>query len=139
MFNNLDLKNITDNKQFWRNVKLVLLDKISESSKTTLVNNNRILSDDREICDIFNKFFVNVIPNLSIPEFTNSDNLHEHVIGDSVQSILYKYRNHPSIIKIKEKCESREKFVFSFISENEIRNLLRYLNARKSSQKSDLK
>ena len=137
MFNNLDLKNITDNKQFWRNVKLVLLDKISESSKTTLVNNNRILSDDREICDIFNKFFVNVIPNLNIPEFTNSDNLHEH--GDSVQSILYKYRNHPSIIKIKEKRESREKFVFSFVSENEIRNLLRYLNARKSSQKSDIK
>ena len=85
MFNNLDLKNITDNKQFWRNVKLVLLDKISESSKTTLVNNNRILSDDREICDIFNKFFVNVIPKLNIPEFANSDNLHEHVIGDSVQ------------------------------------------------------
>ena len=139
MFNNLDLKNITDNKQFWRNVKLVLLDKISESSKTTLVNNNRILSDDREICDIFNKFFVNVIPNLNIPEFTNSDNFHEHVIGDSVQSILYKYRNHPSIIKIKEKRESREKFVFSFVSENEIRNLLRYLNARKSSQKSDIK
>ena len=139
MFNNLDLKNITDNKQFWRNVKLVLLDKISESSKTTLVNNNRILSDDREICDIFNKFFVNVIPNLNIHEFTNSDNLHEHVIGDSVQSILYKYRNHPSIIKIKEKRESREKFVFSFVSENEIRNLLRYLNARKSSQKSDIK
>ena len=120
-------------------MKLVLLDKISESSKTTLVNNNRILSDDREICDIFNKFFVNVIPNLNIPEFTNSDNLHEHVIGDSVQSILYKYRNHPSIIKIKEKCESREKFVFSFVSENEIRNLLRYLNARKSSQKSHIK
>ena len=139
MFNNLDLKNITDNKQFWRNVKLVLLDKISESSKTTLVNNNRILSDDMEICDIFNKFFVNVIPNLNIPEFTNSDNLHEHVIGDSVQSILYKHRNHPSIIKIKEKRESREKFVFSFVSENEIRNLLRYLNARKSSQKSDIK
>ena len=61
-------------------MKLVLLDKISESSKTTLVNNNRILSDDREICDIFNKFFVNVIPNLNIPEFTNSDNLHEHVL-----------------------------------------------------------
>ena len=86
----------------------------------------------------FLTIFVNVVPNLNIPEFTGSDNLHEHVIGDSVQSILYKYRNRPSIIKIKEKRESGEKFVFSFVSEYEIGNLLRNLNARKSSQKNDI-
>ena len=134
-YNNLDLRNITDNKQFWRNVKPLLSDKISESSKITLVNNNRIVSDDREICNIFNEFFVNVVPNLNIPEFTGSENLHEHVIADSVQSILYKYRNHPSIINIKERRESSEKFIFSFVSENEIGKLLRNLKVRKSSQK----
>ena len=117
-------------------MKPVLSDKISESSKITLVNNNLAVYDDREICDIFNKFFVNVVPNLNIPEFTGSDNL--HVIGDSVQPILHKYRNHPSIIKIKEKRESSEKFVFIYVSENEIRNLLRKLNARKLSEKSDI-
>ena len=68
-------------------MKPLLSDKISQSSKIALVNNNRIVSDDREICDIFNKFFANVVPNLHIPEFTGSDNLHEHVIGDSVQSV----------------------------------------------------
>ena len=135
-YNNLDLKIITDNKQFWKNVKPLLSDKISKSSKTTLVNNNRIVSDYRGICDIFNTFFVNVVPNLNILEFTGSDNLHEHVIGDSVQSILYKYRNHPSIIKIKEKRDSNDKFVFSFVSENQIGNLSRNLNRRKSSQKN---
>ena len=109
-------------------MKPLLSDKISESSKVRLVNNNRILSDNREICDIFNKFFVNVEPHLNIPEFIGSDNLHKHVIGDSVQSILYQYRNHPSN-RIKGKRESSEKFVFSFVSENEIRNLLRNLNA----------
>ena len=62
--------------------------RISESSKISLVNNNRIVSGDREICDIFNKLFVNVVPNLNIPKFNGSDNLHEHVIGDSVQSIV---------------------------------------------------
>ena len=111
------------------NVKPLLSDKFSESSKITLVNNNRIVSD--EICDIFNKFFVNVVPNLNILEFTGSDNLHEHAIDDSNRSILYKYRNHLSIIKIKEKRESSE------TSENEIGNLLRNLNAQKSSQKGD--
>ena len=83
-YNNLSLKNITDNKQFWRNVKPLLSDKISESRKITLVNNNRIVSDDREISDILTNFFVNVVPNLNIPEFTGSDNLHKHVICDSV-------------------------------------------------------
>ena len=62
--------------------------RISESSKISLVNNNRIVSGDRETCDIFNKLFVNVAPNLNIPEFNGTDNLHEHVIGNSVQSIV---------------------------------------------------
>ena len=62
--------------------------RISESSKISLVSNNRIVSDDKEISDIFNKLFVNVVPNLNIPEFNGSDNLHEHVIGDSFQSIV---------------------------------------------------
>ena len=119
-------------------MKPLLSDKISESSKITPVNNNSIVSDDREICHIFNKCFVNVVPNLNFPEFTGSDNLHNYVIGDSVQSILYKYENHPSIVKIKEKRESSKKFAFSFVSENETGSLLRNLNARKSSQKSDM-
>ena len=63
-------------------MKRLSSDKISESSKITLVNNNRIASDDREICDIFYKFFVNVVHNLKFSEFTGSDNLHEHIIGD---------------------------------------------------------
>ena len=67
------------------------MDKISESSKITLVNNNHIVSDDRETCDIFNKFFANAAPNLNIPKFTGTDSLHEHVTGDSVQSFLHKY------------------------------------------------
>ena len=32
-----------------------------------LVNNNRIVSDNLEICDIFNNSFVNVVPNLKSP------------------------------------------------------------------------
>ena len=47
--NNLDLNSMIDNKQFWRNVKPLLLDKISKSSKITVMNNNRIVSDDRNL------------------------------------------------------------------------------------------
>ena len=137
-YNNLDLNNITDDKQFWRNVKPLLSDKNSESSKITLVNNNRIVLMTEKSVTFSTNFFVNVVPNLNIPEFTGSDNLHEHVIGGSVQSILYKYRNYRSIIKIKERRESSGKFVFSLVSENEIGKFLRNLNARKSSQKSDM-
>ena len=85
-FNNLRSKNLTDNKgnkQLRRNVKRLLSDKISESSKITLVNNNRIASDDREICDLFYNFFVNVVHNLKFSKFTGSDiNYREHIIGD---------------------------------------------------------
>ena len=35
-YNNLDLRNITDNKKFWKNVKPLLSDKISEAVKLRL-------------------------------------------------------------------------------------------------------
>ena len=65
-YNNLDLKNITDNKLFWKTVKPFLSDKGSKGSKITLIDDNKnIVSDDHNKRDgISNRFEISNRINL---------------------------------------------------------------------------
>ena len=64
---NLNEKDLTDNKQFWRTVKPLFSDKIKSSEKITLVEkretldmdgniDNEVVNDDVKIAEIFNRF-----------------------------------------------------------------------------------
>ena len=72
--NNTD---ITDNKTFWRKVKPLFTDKVQTKSKITLIEKKvvsnqgnkvieteEIISEDKAIAEVFNKFFINILPNL---------------------------------------------------------------------------
>ena len=58
-FNGLNMKQVSDNKLFWKSVKPFFNDKGSNSSKVTLVEENNI-SDEEEIANIMNNYFINV-------------------------------------------------------------------------------
>ena len=77
---NLNDKNLTNNKQFWRTVKPLLSDQIKSSEKITLVEqretlytygniDDEIVNDDVKIAEIFNRFFSNAVKDLKIPCF----------------------------------------------------------------------
>ena len=50
-YKNLNLKNITDNKLFWKTIKPFLSDKSTHASQITLVQNNNIVSDEKDISE----------------------------------------------------------------------------------------
>ena len=50
-FNSLNMKQVSDNKLFWKSVKQFSNDKGSNSSKITLVEENNIISDEEEIAN----------------------------------------------------------------------------------------
>ena len=62
----LDIKNITDNKLFWKTIKALLSEKCAYTSKISLVHNDNDISDDKELEDTFNKFFEHTVDNLGI-------------------------------------------------------------------------
>ena len=77
-YNNLNICDVTDNKTFWRKVKLVS-EKVNLQTKLLLVEKGNYLSDpeisseiekviseDMEIAETFNEFFVNIVPSLKI-------------------------------------------------------------------------
>ena len=53
---NLDLKQFTDNKTFWQNMKPFLSDENKATEKITLVSDDKIFFDDLKITEKFRAF-----------------------------------------------------------------------------------
>ena len=127
-FNNISTRDITDNKTFWKTVKPLFTDKIQTKSKTTLIEkkvvsgvgqeqivSEKVISEDQAVAEVFNKFFINIVLNLKIPTNHNYDT-DFLVTNDQVANALNTFRNHPSIIMIKNKRKANQ--CFSFWSSN---------------------
>ena len=86
-FEKLSIKEIGDNKTFWKTVRPYFSDKDNKSSKITLVENNIVIADEKSVAELINKDFINV---------TESLNLKAPIINttDDIQSFTKNYDNH---------------------------------------------
>ena len=57
-FNNLAIKKITDNRTFWKNVVPLFSNKFSKSEKINSTEGDKTISNDDELCRVFNNFFL---------------------------------------------------------------------------------
>ena len=99
---NLDISKVTDNRAFWKIKKVKMSDRVKICSKFTLVQSEKILSQDTEITKTFNKYFKN-ITILNIP---NNQSLSSRMCsseGDTITGIIVRYKKHPSINFTKSK------------------------------------
>ena len=55
--NNLDNRNVTDNKLFWRTVKPFFSDKGPMRQKIPLIENDKTIGKNKDISEIFSNFF----------------------------------------------------------------------------------
>ena len=127
---NLDLKNYTDNKKFFDTMK-PLFSKSVGKQKITLVENNDIITDDKEVAEKFNDYFIATVSSLAITEnkalLTDVSN-----ISDPVARAVKKFENHPSILDIKKNVNLTSSFAFSEVGAAEILTEINDLNDKKS-------
>ena len=93
-YSNLDERNVTDNRKFWKTVKPFLSDKIVSTQKIILVESDKIISNTAQI---LNTFLSNIVSNLKIPEYVENNPISGN-IKDPILKLIVKYRNHPSIL-----------------------------------------
>ena len=62
------LKELTDNKTFWKTIIPLFTKRPLKGGKINLIENGKNISNDTELCDIFNGFFSNIIFELDIPK-----------------------------------------------------------------------
>ena len=133
---NLNEGNVADNKQFWRAVKPLLSDKVKSSEKITLVEEEEIINEDGENVEILNTFFSNAIKTLKITEYQETDSLASN-ISYPIFKVILKYRNHPSIVAIKN-LNKASRFDFSRVSVQDVVKEIKKLSTRKATQYTDL-
>ena len=131
-YNKLDINLVTDNRKFWKTVKPALSDKCQSNNKIVLVEDDEIISDDTEVAEIFNSFFVTVEESLGIKE--NNDNISgTEGILDPIEKSIQKYSNHPSILRIKNRFVNADSFTFNPVSLEEMGTEIKRLNPKKAT------
>ena len=64
---------VADNKKFWTAVKPLFSDKVKLRNKITLIEDENIFSEDKEVAEKLNIFFINAVTNLNIQGFDTTD------------------------------------------------------------------
>ena len=59
-FNNLNVKDVYENKRFWKTMKSFFTDKTKNSNNIILNENFQTMWEDEKMCKIFNTYFTNV-------------------------------------------------------------------------------
>ena len=136
-YSSLDIKSLTDNKKFWSTMKPFLSNKVNTSSKITLVENESIISNDNDVASAFQNFFDNAVSSLNlscdnafVSETTNFKN--------PIDIAIEKFKNHPSIIAIKNNVSLSHLFHFDNIEGDAILKEINDLDSKKNGTHNDI-
>ena len=118
---------VTQNKLFWKTVKLFFSDKGNYGANIKLVD-EEVLQNDSEIAEKSNEFFKNAVSTLGITENYFVINEEYKNVSDPVQRATVKFESHPSISLIKNKITNGNNFKFEPVELSDIELEIRLLN-----------
>ena len=136
-YNNLDLKIFEDNKKFWKSVKPLFSNKQNAlQNNIIIVEKDTITSEDSEVAEKLNNFFIEAVESLEIEGF--APDFDDGIQPTNIDEIINKYARHPSILKIKGNIQVEEKFIFNNISPNDFKQNICKLDPKKASIENDI-
>ena len=126
-YKNLDLIVIND-KKFWKTMEPLFSDKHTNSRNITLIDGEKIISNDTEVAEIMNGFFSDAVSTLGIKGYQTGLS---NVGADKINDVITKFKDHPSILKIKQRVQIKDTFTFSMTNVDEIMTEINNLNINK--------
>ena len=93
----MNVKNITDNKKFWKTVRSNVSSKKPINENISLWEKNRLITDEKSIAKLFNDYFTSVIKHLHI-ERKEFDSKNVKFSNNAVLLAVHKFQNHPNIV-----------------------------------------
>ena len=128
------------NKEFWKTIKPFLTNKgCLENSDIMLINDDEMVTDDKTLAKTFNEHYINIVERSSglkpeKMEFYNP----LHTSRNILHSIIDRYKNHPSILKIKSEVSSKSCSDRNFsrnilVTSDEVEKMLKFLNSKKAA------
>ena len=106
-----------------------------------MIEDETVISENSADAEILNNYFIDVIENLEIEHYNEiKDN--EYIGSNNgrkeIETKITKYKNHSSILKIKEHIKVTEKFTFSKPTHNDLDVHLISLNPKKTAVENDI-
>ena len=106
-----------------------------KNERITLAENNKVVSGESKLVEIFNKYFGNIVQNLGIDGLTNTSSDNDAV---TIRQAIEKYQNHPSIKVIRENIDTTNNFSFELINPECISKIINNLDTSKVTQEGDI-
>ena len=132
-YNNFNVKNVTDNKHFWKTIKSNFTDKVLQDEKIVLVEDDKVITAETDLAKIFKGHFENIVERLHIERPCKVD-----LDREPVANAIKNFSQHPSILKIKENTNSSACFSFRSVSKEDLLYQLKSLDPAKATQKCDI-
>ena len=134
-FSNLNEKQITDNKRFWKTVKPFLSNKVQSSERINLTDeNDSLVTYCGKVAKELNSFFSSVVKNLNIPSYESCDPLSDNIDHPTMKGIV-KWRNYPSILTVISQHKNRPKFSLILFRKNMLLKKYKCWTLQKLSKK----
>ncbi len=131
-FRTLDPKKLEMNRNFFTTFKPFFSTKYSPAERILLIENNEIISDNSNISEIMNEYFTNITNTMDIKQWPEPDATDE--FDNDVDRAVKKYRNHPSIKKIKSFYgDHNDKFEFVHSTTDDVVSEISKLDSSKCS------
>ena len=126
---------IMSSKSFWNAVKPFLTNKgIVTNDIITLEENGQLINDEKEVAEILNDHYINIVENTSgeaPSSIGNSTNQTED--RSTISKIIKTYENHPSIRAIRNNLSNNDTFTFPKATQEEINSIIKSLNPKKAT------
>ena len=92
-FKNLNVKDLPDNRKFWKTITPYFSNKGINSNKLLLKEKGNLVSGEKELATIMNDFFINITKDLELKKDSKGK------LND-LEDVLKAFESHPSIEKI---------------------------------------
>ena len=126
---------LLSNRDFWKFFKPYFTNKGGLiSNDIMLLENGKIVTEEKEIVEIFNDHYINIVENTSgwKPKDARDELGQNRTNTEIIQYIIHKYKDHPSIAAINKVFKNSKKNRFSKVSKNEVNKLLKSVDIKKS-------
>ena len=112
-------------KIFWKTIKPFMSDKGLTNNSVILKEGPNIVTDSNELADIFNGYFSTIANEIGQPDYIDHD--------DTVESIIQRHINHPSIVEIKAHNNCENIFKFKPVTPDQVLKQMSTVNIRKAT------
>ena len=96
-----------------------------------LLEQDKLLSKQKEVASTFNKHFGSVTDSLNLFSWPKDTSVTSR--NDTINSIIKKFAFHPSIKAIKKKFKIKNEFSFNLVSTETIKRIINDLDIKKAS------